>query len=90
MYRNYSDNLYLPSWLIPKALLIMKLTMVLFIATTMQVSATGFAQKITIKKNDISLETPLNEVLRKSFENQALLYGAENRTIIIAKLKGFD
>ncbi|WP_285059998.1 SusC/RagA family TonB-linked outer membrane protein [Pedobacter ginsengisoli] len=65
----------------------MKLTMVLFIATTMQVSATDFAQKITIKKNDISLETPLNEFLRKSFGNQALSYGAENRTIIIAKLK---
>ncbi|WP_159452652.1 TonB-dependent receptor [Pedobacter nyackensis] len=98
----------------------MKLTMVLLIATIMQVSATGFAQKITLKQNDISLvqlfnairkqtgynvlwigidagnfkrinvdfnNVPLNEVLKKSFENQPLVYEIENRTVIVTKNK---
>ena len=118
MYKNYTNNICWPNWQLPKILLIMKLTMVLLIVTIMQVSATGFAQKITLRQNDISLEQlfkvirkqtgynvlwvgievgnfkkidanfnkmPLNDVLKKSFENQSLAYEIENRTIIVTK-----
>jgi len=76
MYKIYTNNLCWPSWLSPKILLIMKLTMVLIIVTIMQVSATGFAQKITLKQNDISLEE-LFKVIRKQTGYNVLWVGVE-------------
>lgn len=120
MYKNYTNNVCWPNRLLPKILLTMKLTSVLLIVTIMQVSATGFAQKITIKQKNVSLEqlfkvitkqtgynvlwvgieagnfkkidldfnkAPLNDVLKKSFENQSLTYEIENKTIIVRKSK---
>lgn len=51
---------------IHKLWLIMRLTTVILIATFMQVSAAGFAQKITFSKKHIALETVLKEIHEQS------------------------
>ena len=42
--------------ILTKTLLIMKLTVVLFLATCLQIHATGYAQKITLNKKNVSLQ----------------------------------
>ncbi|WP_316749351.1 SusC/RagA family TonB-linked outer membrane protein [Pedobacter gandavensis] len=54
----------------------MKLTMVLLIATIMHVSATGFAQKITLKQKNISIEE-LSKAIRKQTGYNMLWLGIE-------------
>jgi TonB-linked SusC/RagA family outer membrane protein len=44
----------------------MRLTTIIFIATLMQVSAAGFAQRITIKQSNASLESVLKEIRKQS------------------------
>ncbi|MES2456825.1 MAG: SusC/RagA family TonB-linked outer membrane protein [Bacteroidota bacterium] len=52
----------IPKGYIRKIWLIMRLTTVILIATLMQVSAAGFAQKITLTKSNASLEVVINEL----------------------------
>ncbi|WP_316818652.1 SusC/RagA family TonB-linked outer membrane protein [Pedobacter nyackensis] len=56
-------NLGVPHmWLPPKLLLIMKLVVVMMIASLMQVTAAGFAQKITLKENNATLSTVIEKL----------------------------
>ncbi|WP_449436769.1 hypothetical protein [Pedobacter steynii] len=50
MYKNYANELGVLKKYINKLLLIMRLTTVILIATIMQVSAVGFAQRITLSE----------------------------------------
>lgn len=59
MYQNYIYELGIPNF--NRIGLIMRLTTLILIATFMQVSATGFAQKISMSKSN----APLKEVLKK-------------------------
>lgn len=65
MYKIYTKP-GIPSGYIYKLLLIMRLTTVLLIATVMQVSATSFAQKITINKKNASLDMVINDIRQQS------------------------
>ncbi|TCD03941.1 SusC/RagA family TonB-linked outer membrane protein [Pedobacter psychroterrae] len=59
MYKNQFDKL----------LLIMRLTTLILIATMMQVSATGLAQKITLSKKNVSLKTLFKDIRKQSGYN---------------------
>ncbi len=62
MYKkNYTRRIGMPKRHIAKIWLMMRLTTVILIATFMQVSAAGFAQKISLSKSN----APLNAVLRE-------------------------
>ncbi len=50
----------------PKTLLIMKLTIGLLIVTVLQVSATGYAQKINLSERNASLEKIFKEIKKQS------------------------
>jgi TonB-linked SusC/RagA family outer membrane protein len=62
MYKNYTGEQGVPDGVCHKILLIMRLSTVLLLATLMQVSAAGFAQKITLSRSNASLETVLKEL----------------------------
>ncbi len=62
MYKKYSKILGILKWYAFKILLIMRITTVILIATMLQVSASTFAQKITIEKSNASLESVLKEM----------------------------
>lgn len=49
-------------WLPQKLLLIMKLVIIIFIATLMQVSAAGFAQKVSLNEKSTSLEALFKKI----------------------------
>ncbi|MNK03512.1 TonB-dependent Receptor Plug Domain protein [compost metagenome] len=66
MYKIYTKKPGIPSGYIHKLLLIMRLTTVLLIATVMQVSASSFAQKITINKKNASLDMVINDIRQQS------------------------
>jgi TonB-linked SusC/RagA family outer membrane protein len=116
MYKNFTNYLCTPPGCINKFLLVMKLTTVLLIATFVQVSAAGFAQKVTFIKKDATLKQVFNEVykqtgysvfwtgtkakndlhvdadfkdasledvLKKSLENQPLDFTIEDKMIVI-------
>jgi TonB-dependent starch-binding outer membrane protein SusC len=59
-------NIGVPMRLYHKILLIMRLTTVLLIASLVQVSAAGFAQKITLSKTNASLKMVLKELRQQS------------------------
>ena len=52
-----------------KFLLVMKLTMILLITALMQVNAAGYAQKITLIKNDATLIQVLKQIRQQSGYN---------------------
>lgn len=54
------------SWLPTKFLLIVKLIIIILTASLLQVSAAGFAQKITLSKKQISLEQLFKEVAKQT------------------------
>ncbi|MCX2483975.1 SusC/RagA family TonB-linked outer membrane protein [Pedobacter sp. MR2016-24] len=56
MYKNYTKNIGMPHRHLQKFMLIMRLTTVILIATMMQVSAAGFAQKITLSEKKATLK----------------------------------
>jgi len=56
MYKNYTKFLCGLKRPMPKILLVMKLTTILLFATIMQVSATAFAQKVTLNQKNITLK----------------------------------
>src|SRR6478735_3382609 len=61
MYNFYPKKLVQPPGCAPNLLLIMKLTMLLTFVAIIQVSASTFAQKITLSEKN----TPLNKVFKK-------------------------
>ncbi|WP_256003469.1 SusC/RagA family TonB-linked outer membrane protein [Pedobacter deserti] len=54
------------AWLPPKILLIMKLIIIIMTACLMQVSAAGFAQKITYSKKGATLEQIFSEIRKQT------------------------
>ncbi|WP_316818063.1 SusC/RagA family TonB-linked outer membrane protein [Pedobacter nyackensis] len=66
MYKIYTMKMGMCEAHIHKILLIMRLTIVILIATFMQVSATTYAQRISINKANASLKTVLKEIRTQS------------------------
>jgi TonB-linked SusC/RagA family outer membrane protein len=66
MYKIIKNYLCKPPGCIIKTLQVMKITVILLIATFMQVSATGFAQRITLNKNNISLNQVFAEIRKQT------------------------
>ncbi|WP_316793918.1 TonB-dependent receptor [Pedobacter frigoris] len=66
MYKNYANELGVPKRYVDKLLLIMRLTTVILIATIMQVSAAGFAQRITLSKKKATLKSIFKEIRKQS------------------------
>jgi TonB-linked SusC/RagA family outer membrane protein len=62
MYKNYTTKPGIPKLLYPKILLIMRLTTVILLASLMQVSASTFAQRVTMNRHNVSLESVLKEI----------------------------
>lgn len=77
------------SGFITKTIRIMKLTIVLLIATCLQVSAKGYSQKVTLKENNISLQKVFQEIRKQTgyqfFYADEVLVTAKNVTINIKK-----
>lgn len=74
MYKIFNNNLCAPPGCINKILRVMKITVILLIATIMQVSATGFAQKVTLNKKNITLSQVFDEMRRQT--GYDVLYGS--------------
>jgi len=74
MYKIYAKPTCWKNYHVPKILLIMKLVTVLMIATIMQVSAASFAQKLTLKRNNITLEQLFKEIRKQT--GYAVIYTA--------------
>ncbi len=76
-----------PRGYISKILLIMRLTTVILIATLIQVSAAGFAQRITLNQRNVTLELVLKEIRKQSGYDFAydrkVVRGSEQISIII-------
>ena len=85
MYKIYTKKIGVPQGYLRKFLFIMRLTAVILIASLMQVSAIGFAQKITISKKNAPLSQIINEIRTQSgydfFYNNQLLKKANPVTI---------
>lgn len=66
MYKNYTMNTDMPCRHVHKVLLIMRLTLFIIIAAFMQVSASTFAQKISLSEKNASLATVFKKISRQS------------------------
>jgi len=66
MYKIYTKPFGVPKRHVHKIILIMRLTTILIIATIMQVSASGYAQRITLKEQHASLEKVFKEIRKQS------------------------
>ncbi|WP_158542129.1 SusC/RagA family TonB-linked outer membrane protein [Pedobacter chinensis] len=66
MYKNYAMKPVMPPGYIHKILLVMRLTTVILIASLMQVSASGLAQRITLNQRNVNLETILKEIRKQT------------------------
>lgn len=75
MYKNYANELGVLKKYINKLLLIMRLTTVILIATMVQVSAVGFAQRITLSEKKATLKSIFKEIRKQS--NYDFLYTEE-------------
>lgn len=62
MYKNYTNKKGVPRGVCHKILLIMRLTAAILLATLMQVSASGFAQKITLSRSNADLKGVIREL----------------------------
>lgn len=62
MYKKFTRLFGWPPGYVHKFLLIMKLTAFILLASLLQVSAAGFAQKVTLKKQNASLEQVFKEI----------------------------
>lgn len=62
MYKIYSNQIGVPKGYVRKLLLIMRLTIVILIAAFMQVSASGFAQKISLSEMNVPLIKIFNKI----------------------------
>ena len=85
MYRIYTKKTGVPEGYLRKILLIMRLTTVILVASLMQVSAMGFAQRITISEKNAPLNQIINEIRKQSgydfFYSNKLLKKANPVTI---------
>lgn len=76
MYKNYSIPALMRRYVKPR-LLFMKLTMILLLVGTLQVSAFSYGQKITLNRNNGKLTSVLRELQRQSgyyiFFNKSLI-----------------
>ncbi|WP_165503589.1 SusC/RagA family TonB-linked outer membrane protein [Pedobacter hiemivivus] len=85
MYRIYTKKIGVPEGYLRKMLFIMRLTTVILISSLMQVSAIGFAQKITLSKTNVPLTQIINEIRNQSkydfFYSNELLRKANPVTI---------
>ncbi|MHA4896383.1 SusC/RagA family TonB-linked outer membrane protein [Pedobacter sp. PWIIR3] len=66
MFRKQDIKQGMPEGIIHKIWLIMRLTTVILIATIMQVSASGYAQKISLTKTNARLEGVIKELKKQS------------------------
>ncbi len=91
MYKKYTKNPIVPKRHFYKLLLIMRLSTIILIATIMQVSASGFAQKITLSEKNASLKSLFTAIRKQS--NYNFLYTNEQlrgaKTVDI-KVKGVE
>jgi TonB-linked SusC/RagA family outer membrane protein len=69
MYKNYIRTLKGMQRCVPKILLVMRLTTLLIIIAVMQVSATGFAQKVTLNQKSTTLNQVFKEIRRQTGYN---------------------
>ena len=77
------------SGFLTKTIRIMKLISVLLIATCLQVSAKGYAQKVTLKETNIPLVKVFNEIRKQTglqfFYADEVLLPAKNVTVNVKK-----
>ncbi|TKC64066.1 SusC/RagA family TonB-linked outer membrane protein [Pedobacter hiemivivus] len=66
MYKNYTKKLGMPDRLYHKIMLIMRLTAVILIASLMQVTASTYAQRISIDQKNMPLKSVLKEIRKQS------------------------
>lgn len=76
MYKKFTHFFCTPPGYIYKFLLIMKLTTVLILITLLQVSAASFAQRVTYKNNNATLEQVFQEIRKQTGYN--VLIAADN------------
>lgn len=69
MYKNYTKSLGVPPGYTLKFLVSIKLTVIFLIATALQVSATGFAQKVTYSRKNATLKQVFNEINKQTGYN---------------------
>ncbi len=69
MYKYFTQNFCYPPRYAKKILRVMKITLLLMLAALMQVSAAGFAQKVTINQKRISLKQVFDEINRQTGYN---------------------
>ncbi len=62
MYKKYTKRIGIPEGYATKIWLIMRLTTVILIATLMQVSAAGLAQKVSLQKSNVPLRAVLRDI----------------------------
>lgn len=66
MYKIYTKNFGIADRLYLKILLIMRLTIIILIASFMQLSAASFGQRISLNKQNVPLKSVLRELTRQS------------------------
>jgi len=66
MYKNYTKTFCMPPGCISKLLLIMKLTTFILIISLMQVSASTFGQRVTLKQNNLSIDKVIYEIRKQT------------------------
>lgn len=76
MYKKFTIPKGVPEGYARKILLIMRLTTVILIASLMQVSASTFAQKVTLKQNVITLKQVFRELKKQT--GYTVIYFHEN------------
>lgn len=66
MYKKYTQESYWPHRRIPLILRVMKVTTLIIFAAIMQVSASTFAQKITLRQSNVSLKQLFNVIRQQT------------------------
>lgn len=82
MYRNLRRILSRWEYNLPKLLLVMKMIAIIFFVSIMQVSASSFAQLITIKEKSVTLEHAIKEI-KKQTNYDVLLSTSKIKSITI-------
>jgi TonB-linked SusC/RagA family outer membrane protein len=69
MYKKFTENLYQPPGWCKQLLLVMKLTCLFLFIVMMQVSAAGFAQKLTLNQRQITISQLFREIRKQTGYN---------------------
>lgn len=90
MYKNFTRIFATPSCYVPKLLRIMKLVIVILIATLMHVSAAGLAQRITFIKKGATLKQVFNQINKQT--GYSILWSGQddNNKLIDANFNNTD